>query len=273
MKEAYDSRNGGMGQSNAFDLVYFVMYDDLTFLDELVATDYALANKPLSYKGLDYLSYKIKQVVLGMYEFTLNYGTNQYQTTTGTSSLQFTVGGGSIRVTNSLSHTNYRHATLVDAAMDFKGAVGVELSGNSGQVRVNGVDVFAPILEYSYQSLFENDVVTDSYVETIFNLCGRINNAPFNNRAAGTVLFKGAHGSRKGDDKWEISFDFAYSPNASNLAIGDITVTTKKGWDYLDVIYVPNGKDSKGFQNLVPGMATVHKVYPDGNFNLLGISA
>lgn len=83
------------------------------------------------------------------------------------------------------------------------------------------------------------------------------------------MLFKGARGSQKGVTKWEIAFEFAFSPNLTNLTIGAMTGISKGGWQYLDILYVSNGRNSKGLRIMAPGQVTVHTVYNSSNFAAL----
>lgn len=273
MTEGYASRDGSAGANTSFNLVYIVMYDDLTYLDEGIASQYVMDNKPTDYYGLPYVQGSRKQIVLGVYEFTLTYGVSQNNTSNNVSSMSFTVGGGTQHITTSYEHTNYRNETLLPFEMNYAGAIGVELNDDGTKARVRGVDVVAPVMEFAVQSHVENGLMTQAYITSIFNTAGKINLYDWMGYAAGTVLFKGARGSRKGLEKWEINFDFAFSPHATDLVIGDtypINVAIKRGWDYLDVLYVPNGTANKK-RLLVPGQATVHTVYPSIDFAGLGI--
>lgn len=270
MYEAYKSREGGSGESTSYDLVYFVFNADRSFLDELDATDYVLNNKPDGYNGYNYLTYSIKQLVLGMYEFTLKYGAPGSATQLDIGTLSFSVGGGTQHITNSISKVDYRDSTLLPSAMDFQGAIGVEVNSDGTNARVRGVEIYAPILEYSVstQLLFED--VTTAYIDAVYNLCGKVNIQDFYGRPAKSVLFKGAHGQKKSSDRWELSFDFAYSPNMTNIAVGAITVAAKSGWDYLDIFYIPQPRINN-LKMMLPGQATVHQVYYSGDFSALGL--
>lgn len=271
MEENYVSRMGSSGESTGFDIIYTVMNNDLSYLNELDATGYVLQNKPGSYAGYGYLSYEIKQVVRGVYTFTLKYGTPGNATMMDIGTLSFNVGGGTAHITNSISYTSVRDTAILPDPMDYGGAIGVEVNDDKTKGRIRGLDIVAPVMEYSWATQFTAADVNDGYINDVFNLCGTINGAAFFGRPAGSVLFKGARGSRKGFDRWELSFDFAYSPNMTNIAVGNMTVTAKKGWDYLDILYIPQPRVNF-VRMLTPGMATVHKVYQDGNFELLKIS-
>ena len=87
------------------------------------------------------------------------------------------------------------------------------------------------------------------------------------------MLFEGARGSRRGAGDWEISFNFAASPNVTGLTIGNITGINKKGWEYLWCRYADF--EDAAAQMLVkrPVAVIVNRVYPSGNFSLLGIGS
>ena len=267
MSEAYLSRNGQKGEQTSYDLIYYTFGEP----NEITAETYVLQNKPATYNGYNFRTYSREQVVVDVYKWTLNYGSPGQQTTTGTATLNFNIGGGTQHITNSIANSRYRDTSLVTNDMDFGGTIGVELNDDGTKARVRGVEVYVPVLEYSYAEQFLNSDVTDSFIGNIYSVCGGMNNAPFYGRPAGSVLFKGCHGSKKGSEKWEITFDFAYSPNATNLSVGGITVTSKRGWDYLDVLYVAKPTRVNGMRVMLPGQATVHQVYPLVDFSLLGI--
>lgn len=70
---------------------------------------------------------------------------------------------------------------------------------------------------------------------------------------------------------WEITYNFAISPNETNLAVGDITVTSKKGWEYADVRYAPK-EQTVGSDKFVTHAAKyvyVHQVKDEVDFSFL----
>jgi hypothetical protein len=62
---------------------------------------------------------------------------------------------------------------------------------------------------------------------------------------------------------------FAASPNLSSIPVGSITVTAKKGWEYLWVQY-ETGVDEDALIKR-PAYAYVEQVYRTGDFSTLGI--
>ena len=66
-----------------------------------------------------------------------------------------------------------------------------------------------------------------------------------------------------------MTYHFAARPNETNVRIGSIHGVSKRGWDYL---WVKHGEEVVGDRVLqVPEAAYVEQVYPEANFNALGI--
>jgi len=184
----------------------------------------------------------------------------------GDSTFAFDTGGGTQHITQSIATIN--KYTASGTAPDFKGAIGVTADN------VQGVDITVPVYNFVESHTLDPDDVDDAYKGAIFNLTGKVNNAPFRGLAAGECLFLGASGSRRGrgaEDPWEITYRFAGSPNRTNLTVGGIIGIAKKGWEYLWVRYQDAVDDVSN--NLVkqPLAVYVEKVYEEGDFSALGI--
>ena len=182
-------------------------------------------------------------------------------------SFNFDTGGGTKHITQSLSTIGKFPAT----APDFAGAVEVDNEGN-----VNGVDIAMPVMNFSETHYFSPGRVSTSYKKRIAELTGCVNSGSFKGYAAGEVLFLGASGSRRGkrsSDYWEITFKFAVSPNTKNFKAGAITVTSKKGWDYLWVRYADDVSTDRKALIKKPVAAYVEKVYEQASFGGLGIGS
>ncbi len=180
-------------------------------------------------------------------------------------SVSFDTGGGTMHMIQSLG-TVFK---APNDAPDFGGAIGVDAEGN-----VEGVDVQMPTFSFQETHTLAGTVVTDDWKKKVAGITGTLNSSSFRGFEAGEVLFLGASGSkrsRKKSAKWEITFRFSVSPSRTGLKVGDLTVTKKRGWDYLWVTYrtavAANGK------SLVrkPSAVYVEKVFPDGDFGTLGI--
>ncbi len=185
----------------------------------------------------------------------------------GDSSFSFDTTGGTQRVTQALSTV----ASYVQSgtATNYKGAIGWD-----GQ-QVQGVDLTIPVYRFGETHYKTNATINQAYKLTVQGLTGKTNNATFRGFAAGEVLFLGASGARRGtgsDDLWEITYQFAVSLTRSGFAVGDITVTTKAGWDYLWVAYKEDVDATTGVRRQIPAQVNIERVYEQGNFSGLGIS-
>ena len=180
-------------------------------------------------------------------------------------SFAFDTGGGSSHRSQSLQTVL---KTPVDAP-DYGGAIEVDSEGN-----VNGVDITMPVMHFSETHYFRPGKVSTAYKQRLANLTGTVNSAKFKGYAPGEVLFLGASGTRRGkhrNDEWEITFRFAVSPNQESLRLGTLTVSAKRGWDYLWVKYADNVSTDQ--KNLIktPVAAYVERVYNSADFGGLGI--
>lgn len=180
----------------------------------------------------------------------------------GDSRYSFEIGGGTRHITQSLS-TSGSYVPAAAAAIDFKGAINV-----TGKGEVRGVDIISGGFEFSETWVKAAADIDQAYQNTVATLADNtpVNNAAFRGYAAGEVLFLGASGSERDDGKYEITYRFRVSENQTAITVGDITVTTKDGWDYLWVYYGP--VEDATAKRIVqrPLAAKVEKVYERGNF-------
>lgn len=154
---------------------------------------------------------------------------------------------------------------------DFKGAINVTKDS------VDGVDITVPVYNFQETHALPDSQVTQAYKMKVMELTGKVNTAPFRGFAAWEVLFLGASGQKKGDDKWELSFKFAAQKNKTNIRFGDpapgdgFTVPAKYGWQYLWVKYKERDDKTAKCRVLRPLAAYVENVYDGGDFSELGI--
>ena len=181
------------------------------------------------------------------------------------SSFSFDTGGGSQHITQSIQTVQSVPAPPAFSAPNYKGAIGATADG------VDGVDIVVPVYQFTETHVFASSAVDGAYKATLFALTGRTNDDTFRGFEAGEVLFLGAGGGKRGNENWEIQFRFAASPNATGLAIGDITGINKKGWEYLWVRYKDEVDGTANALVKTPQAVYVEKVYYDGDLSLLGI--
>lgn len=213
------------------------------------------------------------------YECTARYQTPEIVdlTVPGTSSYSFAITAATQHITQSRQQVGTYTGPGV-FPVDYGGAIGVDMDGT-----VQGTDIPVPQFAFDETHLFADSAVTSAFKGVIFSLAAKTNAAPFKGLAIGEGLFMGATGGKRADSNWEITFNTAGSPNATNLVIGEgtpygpITVAAKKGWEYLWVEYVQTevtvggGLTPKKRLATVPLQANVERVYDPGDFTLLGI--
>ena len=265
--EKFESRQSSMGDSPQVELAYIVSGTD----DDIAAKTSLLAATHIWYDGLIRQSLQIDPLGPGMWDGKVRYGRLEKQPPTGEHTFSFDTGGGTQHITQGVE-TIGAYAAEGDAP-DFGGAIGVTHDS------VEGVDITIPVYQFSETHYLPASVVTNAYKGTLFYTTGKVNNAYFRGCQAGECLFLGASGSRRqqgenpNDGDWEITFKFAASPNVVNLQIGDITVASKKGWEYLWVRYEDSEDDAANVLVKKPTAAYVEKVYEDGDFSVLGLGS
>jgi hypothetical protein len=255
VKEAWDSGRSVDGIVSTYELRYTVTGSN----DESAVLAALRSTAPETYYGMRRMQVEAEPVGGGIWQCTVPYeGKNETVYT-------FETGGSTQHITQSLQ-TIARHAASGSTAPDFQGAIGV--NGDS----IDGVDVTVPVFNFTESRRCAGSVVTGAYKLALFNATGKVNNASFRGFAAGEVLFLGASGTKTGIDDWEIAYKFAASPNVASLAIGGgITVTAKKGWEYLWVRFADTEDTSANAMVKRPVAAYVEQVYPTADFSTLGI--
>jgi hypothetical protein len=199
----------------------------------------------------------------GKYYVTVPYDEPGAATTTGDVRTSFEIGGGTKHITQSISTTN-SYAPAAKTAPDFKGAINV-----NGKQEVRGVDVPAATgFQFSETHVFAAATVTEAYINQIADMASDtpVNSDTFRGRAIGEVYFLGASGSSRDDGKYEVTFRFAVSKNATGLTVGAITAIAKAGWEYLWVFYEPIEDGVANKVVMQPAAVYVEKIFNSGNY-------
>ena len=162
------------------------------------------------------------------------------------------------------------------ATNDNGGLIGVSEDGS----QVDGVDIGSGELNFTVVKVFPESSLPN--LGSLFSLSApnHVNNATFTvtdtvtgltiTLAAGECLFKGSEfGESRQDGGVEFSFDFAGLPNATGLTFGGLSGISKKGHEYLWP--KPGRKALSNGLTAETKRAYVERVYPEGNFGLLGI--
>ena len=180
--------------------------------------------------------------------------------------VSFDCGGGTKHITHSLSQTK------VYGDKDAGGLIG--WNGKSGdECQISGVDVPTAQLRETYTKVVNRSALTNSFKRTVANLVGKVNNATWNGWEAGEALFLGMSFSapRKGREKVVVTFNFSIQLNETNVKVGDQTVQSKQGWDYIWSLSTTQIVQATGLPKVVVEAIFVDQVCPRASFSGLGL--
>lgn len=187
----------------------------------------------------------------------------------------FNTGGQTAHITQSLGTRGIWRGSYIGADGKSVNYTAADVPNFGGAIGYNGdsfegVDVTIPTFTWTETHIFPMTSLTWAYVRTLAGLTGTVNANAFRGFAVGEVLFQGASGGTQ-DNSTEapVQFNFAASPNVTNLTCGNITGIKKNGWDYLWVLY--RDVMSGGYRFKAPAGVYVEQVYRYANFSPLGI--
>jgi len=255
ISENYVSRPFTVGLTRGRELIFDLQNSE----DEEEIRLLIIATAPTVYLGLVVDTVSAEPLGNGVWK-----GYARYVRLENDSEYTFDTGGGTQKVTQSLATiASFAPPGLV--APDFQGAIGVS------EDKVEGVNIVSPAFQFTETHTFLDAFVTGAYKRILFLLTGTFNNAAFKGFDAGECSFLGASGTKRGDEKWSITFRFAGSPNVVGATIGSITGVSKLGWDYLWVRYA-DYEDTFAFALVKrPVAAYVERVATPEDFSTLGI--
>jgi hypothetical protein len=296
-------------RSPSASLEYFARADAADRYNEQAIRDAVNTASPYSYYGLTKTSIRVRELGSGVNTATVEYrllegqpqpgglpgvGSGQNQPPPPTpkendplnETFSFKVSAATQHVTQSLRTVSRTRRALppqnpldpVPRAPDYKGAIGVTKD------RLEGCDVpprGVSTLEWSYT--ISAPAISHGYLKRLARMVGTTNKYFFFHHADGEVLFLAASGQTKGPEGVSITYEFAVSPNLTDVEIvpnrdpvtgaqdpkGGLTVPSKRGWEYLWVAYEPNTSEFKATQE--PLAAYVEQVLRESDFNDLGI--
>jgi len=230
---------------------------------ESLAQDQLQAMAPLYFNGLQRARTTVSPADIdgdnSSWRGTATYSLFRPPLEVGQSQFSFDTGGGSVHITQSIDTVhNYG-----PDAQDFEGAIGVSKD------QVAGTDIIEATYNFSEVHIKEDGDITVTYKEILFDLTSKTNDASFKGTSAGECLFLGAQGTKRSDDEWDITYNFAARKNKTGMVVGTLSGISKEGWEYLWVEYGPK---VVGGQNLqVPKAAHVEQVYYEADFSTLDI--
>ena len=258
-EEKFDSRTRVFGESA--ELLYVVRgtEDDDLVLEKILETS------PEDFRDMLRGHPEIEPLGGGIWIGTVAYHAASLEVTDPfTTVMNFDTSGGTHHITQSIKTVGRYPAN----APNYKGAIGYD--GKN----VNGVDILAPALNLSETHNFPASMITTGYIANLSRKTGMYNSDPFNGFEPGEVLFAGASGTKTEDTInpiWDVTFNFMVSRNRKNFRVGDITVSLKKGWDYMWVRYDDTVDDAAGDVIKTPAAVYIEQVYESTSFASLGI--
>lgn len=291
--ERVQSREGTESDGKADHTLEFVVLIDEATEDEDEVWALIELTALTTHRGIPFKECSIKHQGGGVFFCTAKYEDGKSKESTepkqdGESTFSFDTTGGSekiyfSRATVAPTGTGYTGSskgwvaapTTGPAAPDFRQGINVKKEG------VDGVEIIVPAFKIKVTQCVPAAAMTSAYVNVLFLATGTVNAAAHTMTvggvaitfAAGELRFDGAQGSLKKKDQWELNYEFTASKGVTltdtPLTIGDISVTVKRGHDYLWIHYVESSRDGATIQN--PRAAYVEQVYRYTNFGALGV--
>ena len=249
------------------EVPYFVFDAD----DEDAALEFAKEKIAASFQGMALDSVKLEErinettfkVIASYKPQSFSYGSDG-QIQEPEPLYTFDTGGGTQHLTQSIKTAG----KFPSDAPDYGGAIGYD-----GE-NVNGVDIVQPVMNFAETHYFTQGKVTTTFKRKVAELTGKVNSDAFRGYDPGEVLFLGASGTLRGDKStslWEINYRFAVSPNRKQFNVGAISVSSKKGWDYMWVRYTDKPDNGKVLKK--PSSVYVEQVYESGSLSSLGLGS
>lgn len=235
--------------------------------DEPAALTAMLAVAPSSDRGLYRTGYNVVHEGAGVFSGRVDYGV--YSNEPNQQTVTVEISGQNTHITHSRGTTAY--APAGETAPDHKGAIGVGKDGKE----IAGCDIIVPVMSLTVTRTVA-PVSANAAIAASKGLVGKINNASFTVSSLTfgkhEVLYNGLRSSQRGNEVWDFSYSFLISLSETGLTIGDITVTTKDGWQYLWVDYGQTDDTAANAVVAKPIAAYVEDVYREADFSVLGLT-
>ena len=261
--ELVGSREGTQGPNPSLVLRYLIRGTD----DDVLVRALANAGSPVTYDQLLKQQIHTQQEGEEWWLADVQYGTSQLGEA-GSVQWSFEIGGGGSQHISQSLETVGKYVNS-GTAPDFKGAIGVRRDGN-GQA-VDGLDIDLTTFAWSETHHIAYALVTPAYINTLYLLRGKVNDAAWRIFSKGEVRLISVSGSARGQRTVPITFGFEASHNTTGLTVGDITGIAKEGWQYLWTFY--EDVEDQTAKELVknPKAAYVERIHEYGDFADLGL--
>lgn len=182
---------------------------------------------------------------------------------------QFNTGGSTKHITQSIdTRLTAKVIGDPDDIPDENKVINV-MRERGGPSRIEGTDIVWPTFSFSETHYFDDSEVTSTFKNKLCELTGTVNNSAFKGFDSYEVLFIGASGMRRGTGDWEITFNFQAQKTQSLVEVGDIILSTVRGWEYVWVQYDDDVSNNRGVKK--PKFAYVEQVYRYTDFSQLGL--
>lgn len=245
--------------------LHYAALDCLTFAE---AYNLAILGSPALYGLLPRKQpwVDIKPITAVDWDATVNYGTPDNQDKQdGQMDLSFDYGSSQVKITQSIT-TLGKYAPAGMTAPDHKGAIG---AGKIGQPP-DGCDINVPTGAFAEKWYFSNSRLTTAYRKTLLRSVGKMNAGGWRGYDAAEVLFQGVAGAYDANTElWGLSFKFAVSLGRKNFQVGNVTISSARGWDYVWVQY-EDAIAANAWTKQIKGVY-VEQLYQTMNFGDLGI--
>jgi len=202
-------------------------------------------------------------------------GTPSPDLDTGNTRISISTAGGSVTILQSLETIR----TSANAP-DHEGAIGVTDQGPQGTTILTGG------LDITITKIVDSTDLDISYLNDVVSLTTptpHTNNATFSHTdtdgrqislAAGEALFIGMQNTPRGDGTDELRFNFKGSANLTDALPNSPWTIVKEGWAHLWIDHKMEDNTGSAADADLTAVAThyyVERVYPEGNFGLLGL--
>jgi len=219
----------------------------------------ALKASHTSYAGAPASGWRISerrgdQLYVGTITYTIPANESGYE-------FSFSTAGGTAKMTQARA-TVHSHA-VSGTPPNVAGAIGVTKDG------VEGCDVIVPTFSWKETHVYSTASINEAYMIALANVTGSVNSDSFRSFEPGEVRFDGVDGRQLSPIKFAIDYSFSASPNATGLTIGAMSGISKKGWEYLWILYGETTSNNRLVK--VPIACYVNQVYPYIAFAGLGI--